>query len=133
MGIATLDVCMITTTEVNNMISSKTTTGIQQIEFNKVCYLVKSTLMTKFADTVLSVEKVNHKVKHAILTLSINFKRNAPKNKTVDSSTINHMVDVLSADLKCAKLIPSTFHTSIFNIEQKPFTTYISVNLKEPT
>lgn len=115
------------------MISTKATTGFEPIEFNKVCNLVKNTLITKFGDTVLSVEKVKHKVKHAILTLSINVKRNAPKNKTLDTSTINNMVDVLTADLKCAKLIPSTFHTTIFKIEQKQFTTYLSVNLKEDT
>lgn len=112
------------------MISTKATTGIEKITFNKVCNLVKNDLISKFGDTVLSVGKVTHKVNHSILTLSINFKRKAPKNKTVDTETINNMVEFLTADLKCAKLIPSTFHTTIFKLEQKQFTTNLSINLK---
>lgn len=112
------------------MISTKATTGIEPIDFNKVCNLVRNDLMTKFGDTVLSVGKVKHKVNNAILTLIINFKRKAPKNKTVDTATINNMVEFLTADLKCANLIPSTFHTTIFKLEQKQFTTNLSINLK---
>lgn len=33
------------------MISTKATTGIEHIDLNKVCNLVKNDLMTKFADT----------------------------------------------------------------------------------
>lgn len=112
----------------NTMISTKATTGIEHIDFNKVCNLVKNDLMTKFADTVRSVGKVKHKVNHAILT--INFKKKAPKNTPVDTNTINNMVEFLTADLKCANLIPSTFHTTILKLEQKPFTTILSINLK---
>ena len=53
------------------MISTKATTGIEHIDFNKVCNLVKNDLMTKFADTVRSVGKVKHKVNPAIPTISI--------------------------------------------------------------
>ena len=56
------------------MISTKATTGIEHIDFNKVCNLVKNDLMTKFADTVRSVGKVKHKVNPAIPTISIKFK-----------------------------------------------------------
>ena len=112
------------------MISTKATTGIEPIDFNKVCNLVKNDLMTKFGDTVRSVGKVKHKVNHSILTLIINFKRKAPKNQPVDTNTINNMVEFLTADLKCANLIPSTFHTTIFKLEQKQFTTNLSINLK---
>lgn len=112
------------------MISTKATTGIEHIDFNKVCNLVKNDLMTKFADTVRSVGKVKHKVNPAIPTISINFKRKAPKNTPVDTNTINNMVEFLTADLKCANLIPSTFHTTILTLEQKPFTTILSINLK---
>ena len=90
----------------------------------------KNDLMTKFADTVRSVGKVKHKVNPAIPTISINFKRKAPKNTPVDTNTINNMVEFLTADLKCANLIPSTFHTTILKLEQKPFTTILSINLK---
>lgn len=114
----------------NTMISTKATTGIEHIDFNKVCNLVKNDLMTKFADTVRSVGKVKHKVNPAIPTISINFKRKAPKNTPVDTNTINNMVEFLTADLKCANLIPSTFHTTILKLEQKPFTTILSINLK---
>lgn len=113
------------------MISTKATTGIEPIDFNKVCNLVKTDLISKFGDTVLSVGKVKHKVNHSILTLIINFKRKAPKNQTVDTTTINNMVEFLTADLKCANLIPSTFHTTIFKLEQKQFTTNLTINLKE--
>ena len=113
------------------MISSNSTPAIKRIDFNKVCTLVKNDLITKFADTVLSVGKVNHKVKQDIITLSINFKRNAHKNKTLDTDTINNMVDTLTVDIKGNNLIPSTFHTTIFKIEQKQFTTYLTINLKE--
>lgn len=112
------------------MISTKATTGIEKIDFNKVCNLVKNDLISKFGDTVLAVGKVKHKVNHAILTIIINFKRKAPKNQTVDTATINNMVEFLTADLKCTKLIPSTFHTTIFKLEQKQFTTNLSINLK---
>lgn len=113
------------------MISNKATTGIEPIDFNKVCNLVKTDLISKFGDTVLSVGKVKHKVNHSILTLIINFKRKAPKNQTVDTDTINNMVEFLTADLKCANLIPSTFHTTIFKLEQKQFTTNLTISLKE--
>lgn len=83
--------------------------------------------MSNFGDTVLSVGKVNHKVNHNIITITINFKRNAPKNKTLDTATINNMVDTLKGN----NLIPSTFNATIFRIEQKPFTTYLTINLKE--
>ncbi len=112
------------------MISTKATTGIEKINFNKVCNLVKTDLISKFGETVRSVGKVKHKVNHSIITISINFKRNAPKNQSVDTATINNMVEFLTADLKCAKLIPSTFHTTIFKLEQKQFTTILSINLK---
>lgn len=115
------------------MISSNSTPAIKLIDFNKVCSLVKNDLMTKFADTVLSVGKVNHKVKQAILTLIINFKRNAHKNKTLDNTTINNMVETITGDLKGNNLIPSTFNATIFRIEQKPFTTYLLIILKEST
>lgn len=85
--------------------------------------------MTKFGDTVLAVGKVKHKVNHDILTLRINFKRNAPKNKTLDTPTINNMVETITVDIKCNNLIPSTFNTTICRIEQKQFTTYITINL----
>ena len=112
------------------MISTKATTGIEKINFNKVCNLVKTDLISKFGDTVRSVGKVKHKVNHSILPLIINFKRKAPKNQPVDTNTINNMVEFLTADLKCANLIPSTFHTTIFKLEQKQFTTNLSINLK---
>ena len=112
----------------NTMISTKATTGIEHIDFNKVCNLVKNDLMTKFADTVRSVGKVKHKVNHA--TLTINFKTKSPKNTPVDTNTINNMVEFLTADLKCANLIPSTFHTTILKLEQKQFTTILIINLK---
>lgn len=115
------------------MISTNSTPTIKLIDFNKVCNLVKNDLMPKFADTVLSVGKVKHKVKHSILTIIINFKRNAHKNNTLDTATINNMVDAITVDLKCNNLIPSTFHTTIFKIEQKQFTTYLTFNLKEST
>ena len=110
------------------MISTKDTTGIEHIDFNKVCNLVKNDLMTKFADTVRSVGKVKHKVNRAILTNKK--KRKAPKNTPVDTNTINNMVEFLTADLKCANLIPSTLHTTILKLEQKQFTTILIINLK---
>lgn len=114
------------------MISSNSTPSIKLIDFNKVCALVKYDLMTKFADSVL-YGKVNHKVKQNIITLIINFKRNAHKNKTLDNDSINNMVGTITRDLKANNLIPSTFNSTIFKIEQKQFTTYLTVNLKEPT
>lgn len=113
------------------MLSSNSTPAIKLINFNKVCNLVKYDLMTKFDDTVLSVGKVKHKVKLNIITLRINFKRNAHKNKTLDIATINNMVDTITLDLNANNLIPATFNSNIFSIEQKQFTTYININLKE--
>lgn len=115
------------------MISTNSTPAIKLIDFNKVCTIVKTDLMAKFGDTVLSVGKVKHKVKLNIITISINFKRNAHKNKTLDTDTINNMVDDITLDLKSNNLIPSSFHTTIFKIEQKQFTTYLTLNLKEST
>lgn len=112
------------------MISTKATHGIQPIDFNKVCNLVKTDLITKFPETVLCVGKVKHKVNHAILTIIITFKRNGPKNNHVDDATINNMVEFITADLKCANLIPSTFHPTILKLEQKQFTTTLCINLK---
>lgn len=111
------------------MISTKATTGIEQIDFNKVCNLVKTDLLSKFSDTVLSIGKVKHKVNHAILTIIVNFKRKEPKKQPIDKTTINNIVEFLTADLKCANLIPSSFKPTIFKIEQKHFTTIFTFNL----
>lgn len=112
------------------MITNKAKTGIEPIDFNKVCKLVTNDLLEKFNENVLFVRSVKHKVNHAILTLTINFKRKGPKNQTIDTDTLNAMVEYLVANLKCSKLIPKGFHATVFKTEQHQFTTILTINLK---
>lgn len=112
------------------MITNKAKTGIEPIDFNKVCNLVSNDLLEKFSENVLFVRSVKHKVNHAILTLTINFKRKGPKNQTIDDETIGSMVEYLVADLKCSKLIPKGFHATVFKTEQHQFTTILTINIK---
>lgn len=113
------------------MITNKAKIGIEPIDFNKVCNLVKTDLLEKFKDNVLSVRSVKHKVNHAILTLTITFKRKGPKNQAIDTDTIDSMVDYLVVDLKCSKLIPKGFHAAFFKTENTQFTTILTISLKD--
>jgi hypothetical protein len=117
--------------EVNNMITNKAKTGIEPIDFDQVCFLVRNDLQTKFADHIYSVGKVKHKVNHAILTLGITFKRKGKKNQPLETDLISNMVEYIVADLKCNRLIPASFHSTIFRVNNTQFTTYLNINLKE--
>ena len=112
------------------MITNKAKTGIEPIDFNKVCNQVASDLLTKFSETVLSAD-VKHKVNHSILTLIVNFKKKGPKTKPVDNNILETMVEYIAANLKCNKLIPPGFKPTIYKIERRKFTTILSINLKE--
>lgn len=112
------------------MISTKATTWIEPINFNKVCNQVASDLLTKFPDTVMSA-KVKHKVNHSILTLVVNIKKKGHKTKQIDNSILETMVEYIAANLKCNKLIPPSFKPTIDKIDRRKFTTILSINLKE--
>lgn len=116
--------------EDTTMITNKARTGLEPIDFNKVCNQVASDLLTKFPDTVMSAE-VKHKVNHSILTLVANIKKKGPKTKQIDNSILETMVDYIAANLKCNKLIPPSFKPTIYKIERRKFTTILSINLKE--
>jgi len=112
------------------MISNKAKTGIEPIDYNKVCNQVKSYLIENYSENVVFVRSVKHKVNHSILTLTINFKRKGPKNQSIDNDTLNNMVDYLVANLKRLHLIPKGFHATVFKTEQHQFTTTLTINLK---
>jgi hypothetical protein len=44
---------------------------------------------------------------------------------------ISNMVEYIVADLKCNRLIPASFHSTIFRVNNTQFTTYLNINLKE--
>lgn len=111
------------------MIANKAKTGIEPIDYNRVCEQVASDLVSKFPDKVKSVGKPKHKVNHAVLTLTVKIKRLGTKNQLLDAGTINTMVDYITANLKANQLIPNNFH-STHSVVQHQFTSIITINLK---
>lgn len=111
------------------MIANKAKTGIEPIDYNRVCEQVASDLVSKFPDKVKSVAKPKHKVNHAVLTITAKIKRLGPKNQYLDAGTINTMVDYITANLKANQLIPNNFK-STFSVVQHQFTSIITINLK---